>query len=322
MVSSLKLHVDCEYSMMQGYICAPGNARLLLGDWITRARADDHRLFRALTRPPSRCNDFVGVVCNNERADKVDGGKVHAFVIMASSRRRRACHVHNPDISPHPASLQVPELTLALRRLSDKLTLTEETLLGRTTELANALSELGKAKHEVEGAYELAARTRAREEDGKVQRRDLERRLRSAEEERKMTDNVVREYADLVRTLEGRKSATSSNTSSSSSMINGTESSKGLVDGLKDGKTGLQKLLEEFNEETEKFEKEIERLHSELEISEAKHDAESKAGERDRIELAHARAELAKLQADDNAAAKMVSRYMCVHLVSHLRALN
>ena len=32
----------------------------------------------------------------------------------------------HPDSAPHPAALQVPELTLALRRLSDKLTLTEE----------------------------------------------------------------------------------------------------------------------------------------------------------------------------------------------------
>ncbi|THH20874.1 hypothetical protein EW146_g531 [Bondarzewia mesenterica] len=223
-----------------------------------------------------------------------------------------ALHSH-PDVSPHTAALQVPELTLALRRISDKLTTTEETLLTRTTELAHALAATAKAKHEVEGAYELAAHTRAREEEGKVLQRELQRKVRAAEEERRMTDRVVEEYADLVRTLEGRQSLTGlSSPSRSTHTGNGTArlSNTTLVDGLKDGKTGLQKLLEEFNGETQRFEAEIGRLHSELEVAEAKWEAERKSAEQDRVQMAQARSELEKYQADDNSAAKMVSRYM------------
>ncbi len=50
------------------------------------------------------------------------------------------------------------KLTLSLKRLSDKLSLTEDTLLERTTQLTHANAELTKAKVAAEGAYALAAR--------------------------------------------------------------------------------------------------------------------------------------------------------------------
>ncbi|ETW86279.1 hypothetical protein HETIRDRAFT_310904 [Heterobasidion irregulare TC 32-1] len=188
--------------------------------------------------------------------------------------------------------------------MSDKLTTTEETLLARTAELTNALSDLAKLKHEIEGAYALAARTRAREEQSKFQERELHRKVRAAEEARRMTDHVVEEYADLVRSLEGRASTTTPTSDTT------------LVETLKDGKTGLQRLLEEFNGDTERLENEIGRLHSELELAEIKWEAEKKNADRDRANLAQAKAELEKHQADDKAAAKMVSRYMYVYIVS------
>ncbi|KII88283.1 hypothetical protein PLICRDRAFT_140356 [Plicaturopsis crispa FD-325 SS-3] len=213
----------------------------------------------------------------------------------------------HPEITPHPAVLQVQELTLGLRRVSDKLDLTEEALRVRTTELAAALSEVTKAKHDVESAYELASRIRGREEEGKVIQRELERKARAAEEERKMADLVVQEYADLVRSLEGRPS---SNVTAHPRDASGSSSSTTLVDGLAEGKTGLQKLLEEFNAETEKLEAEIVRLHGELATSEAKREAERKGAEHDRSQLGKALVELEKLKVDDQTAAKIVSRYM------------
>ena len=114
----------------------------------------------------------------------------------------------HPDASPstHPSALQAQQLTISLRRLSDKLTATEETLLTRTTELANAMSEAARAKQAEEGAYHLASSARGREEEGKVRERDLQLQLRQAQEQARMSDLVVNEYASLVRTMEGRAS--------------------------------------------------------------------------------------------------------------------
>ncbi|KZT23990.1 hypothetical protein NEOLEDRAFT_1117271 [Neolentinus lepideus HHB14362 ss-1] len=222
----------------------------------------------------------------------------------------------HPDISPHPATLQVNELTLSLRRLSDKLTYTEEALLTRTTQLSNALGEVSRAKHDAEAAYELAAKGRAREEEGKARERELESRVRVAEEERKMTDLVVQEYADLVRSLEGRKSsiATSrriaSDDGSASIASAASGSSTTLVESLSEGKSGLQKLMAEYNGEVERLEAEVENLRGQLNIAQAKLQAEQKSRQEDRDSMARARTQLDQLKADDNAAAKVVSRYM------------
>lgn len=230
----------------------------------------------------------------------------------------------HPDTLPHahPAALQVQQLTLSLRRLSDKLSLTEDALFARTTELAHAQSEVVKAKHAMDGAYELAARTRGREEEGKVRERELEQKVKATEEQMKMSDLVVNEYADLVRSLEGRTSIrttpqphTDSSVVTDSNVVNTAAASSSnstitLVDSLSEGKSGLQKLLSEFSTETEHLQAELARLHAELAISQTQYEAERKGAEHDRIELAKVQSELQKLKLDDNVAAKMVSRYM------------
>ncbi|TFY77590.1 hypothetical protein EWM64_g6419 [Hericium alpestre] len=223
-----------------------------------------------------------------------------------------ALHGH-PDTSPHPAALQVPEMTISLRRLSDKLTEIEGTLVSRTRELANTLSDVNKLKHEAAGAYQASADVRAREEEAKAREREMHRKVRAAEEERQMMDRVVQQYADLVRTLEGRPSRSSTASHHvSPGRENGVAraSNAALLDGLKDGKLGLQRLLEEFNAETERLEQEIGRLHAELAVVETKREARTKAAEQDRARLAEVQVELEKYRADDKSAAQMVSRYM------------
>ncbi|PCH37813.1 hypothetical protein WOLCODRAFT_130494 [Wolfiporia cocos MD-104 SS10] len=216
----------------------------------------------------------------------------------------------HPEVTPHPAALQAQELTLALRRLSDKLTLTEETLAARGIELAHVRSDLAKAQHDVAGARELAGKTRAQLDETEARRQQTEAKARAAEEERKLSDLVVREYADLVRTLEGRPRVSPSASSSSTSGSEGVDSSTALVDSLSEGKSGLQKLLEEFNGETEQLGAEIALLRGELAVQSAELQAERKRSEYDRVQLASAQLELEKYQIEDNTAAKMVSRYM------------
>jgi hypothetical protein len=182
------------------------------------------------------------------------------------------------------------------------------------------VGDLGRTKLEVEGAYELAARTRAREEEGLVRERELQDRVRAAEEETKLSDLVVMEYADLVRSLEGRpnvhvhlrpkeNSSPESNSASGSALpvSNGTTT---LLDSLTEGKSGLRQLFLEFNTETTHLQLEIDRLTHDLAVSLANYDAQRKSAERERAELAKAKFELEKLRIDDGTAAKIVSRYM------------
>ncbi|KAK0463491.1 uncharacterized protein EV420DRAFT_1760786 [Desarmillaria tabescens] len=202
----------------------------------------------------------------------------------------------HPDTSEsHPAVLQSQELTLSLRRLSDKLSLTEDALLERTTELAHANAELTKAKDAAEGAYALAARIRGREEDGKVRERDLEKQLREALEHNKMSDLVVNEYADYVRSLDGK-------TSMSPRLPPNTS--------LSEAKSGIHKLFDDFSLESEELKAKVDHLEGELATVLSKYEVEMRNKENDRVELAKALAELEKLKLEDNSAAKMVSRYM------------
>ncbi|KAF5378302.1 hypothetical protein D9615_008758 [Tricholomella constricta] len=184
---------------------------------------------------------------------------------------------------------------------SDKLSLAEEALLERTTELAQATEEAAKAKLTADSAYELAARTRGREEAGKLRELELEWKVKAAEETVKMSNLVVNEYAGLVRSLASKPGAdsTSDLQSSSPALLDGRVQNGGakLMDSLSEGKLGLQRLLSES-------------AQAELAVSEAKRDAETKNTEQCRVELAQAQFELQQLKIDDNAAAKMVSRYM------------
>lgn len=218
----------------------------------------------------------------------------------------------NPDITPTTAALQIPELTLALRKLSDKLTNTEQSLLSRTTELLSVQNALRQSRHDSDSIRSLLEQARAREDAYRVRERELEKRVRAAEEERRMSDLVVQEYADLVRSLDGRSKVSSSSRPSSSLPLGtpSSDSSLTLAESLAEGKLGLQKLLEEFNGESERLATDISGLQSEIEDLTAQLQAERKSAEDDRSQLAEALVQLDKYKADDNTAAKMVSRYM------------
>jgi hypothetical protein len=94
-------------------------------------------------------------------------------------------------VAPQSAALQIPELTNALRHVSDKLANTEATLLKRTTELANATSEAAKAEAYAKAYHAMASRARSREEEGRVRERHLENSLQAVREESRISDLVV-----------------------------------------------------------------------------------------------------------------------------------
>ncbi|KZT71338.1 hypothetical protein DAEQUDRAFT_810018 [Daedalea quercina L-15889] len=218
----------------------------------------------------------------------------------------------HPDTAPHPAELQVQELTIAHRRLSDKLTLTEEALFSRTSELISTQSDFAKIQNSVDAAHELAAQRQGQVKVAEAKQRELERKLRAAEEERKLSDLVVQEYADLVRTLEGRPRTQAASASAASFPLGnaGNNSSATLVDSLSEGKSGLQKLLGELNGEHEQLGAEVSRLQGELTGLESELQVERKRGLDDRAQLAQSLVDMERYRIDDNTAAKMVSRYM------------
>ena len=100
-----------------------------------------------------------------------------------------------------------------------------------------------------------------------------------------------------MRSLEGRKTAEKGTSRSS-------------VDGLQNARNGLEKLLRESNADSEKLHAEIARLHEALDKSQMHSEAERDVITELRKEVAENRLTLQKLERDDRAAAKMVSRYM------------
>lgn len=193
--------------------------------------------------------------------------------------------------------------------MNDKLSGTEDTLLARTNELARALADVAKGKHGLENAYALAAHARAQQEEGMARERELKRRLRAVEEERDMSDRVVREYASLVRSLE-RKQTPSSPPAEPNGHGRSLSIASNMSEILQDGRGSVHKLVAEFTAESEALETDIGRLHAQLEVIERERDVERKVADFDRTELARTRVELEKLHIDDTTAAKMVSRYM------------
>lgn len=207
-------------------------------------------------------------------------------------------------------------LTLSLRRLSEKLTLTEDALSSKTTELAQANADLLKARLAVENAYELGARVRGREEAAKIRENELQWRLKSAEEEKRMSEVAVGEYANLVRSMEARMGLGSTSTLVSHHGTKVEEdpenpgSDDNLANSLLEGKLGLKRLLSGFHSDTEELQRQLGQLRGELEVVKSNYEAERKGTQILHLELGKAQAELHMLKIDDSTAAKMVSRYM------------
>ena len=233
-------------------------------------------------------------------------------------------HPH-PDASPdaHPAVPQVKQLSLSLRQLSDKLSLTEEALLARTTDLAHALSKAKRAMLAADSAHEIAMRIRRRHEADMAREREVRLKLRTATEQINMSDLVVKEYADLVRSLEAKLAGRSQLNLEGNSIPKAEDASQGPTpkpshtprsssagSRVEEGKLGLQRLVSEFADESERLQREVSQLQTELATSKARLEAQKKTAEQQRLELAKTQTELQKLNIEDNTAAKMVSRYM------------
>ncbi|KAG8947006.1 hypothetical protein FRC00_009347, partial [Tulasnella sp. 408] len=245
-----------------------------------------------------------------------------------------------PDTTPHPDTLNVSQLTLAHRRLSERLSFTESLLLEKTQNL-ETLSR--KAQNSITFAEQCRAvleKVQNNEEAAKQKARELEKVVRSVLVEKEFVERTVEEYAELVRKLERQRKAssivmananasasailtptrTTSDPSSPHSGISSIELPPGPAtssptnhspsQNLETGRAGLNRLLSEFNSTTEYLHQEISRLHAELEQTKIYLEVERKAGEDSQAKLAMAIMELDQYKVDDKAAAKLVERYM------------
>ncbi|KAJ6547715.1 hypothetical protein B0H10DRAFT_2243417 [Mycena sp. CBHHK59/15] len=216
----------------------------------------------------------------------------------------------NPTPST-PSSVSAPEtvaeLTLSLRRLSSKLSLTETSLQEHTIALTQATSLATEKTHAAGEAYALAARARGREEECLIRERALQRAVAHAQEEAKLSDHVVKEYADLVRALEGRSPPPSAKGWAGE---NGNESSATLVDALAASKTDLQALSAASAQSAVAQDARIAELESALVTSDAQLAASHKLTAELGDELARAKFVAEKARIDDRSAAGMVERYM------------
>ena len=84
-------------------------------------------------------------------------------------------------------SIRVQELTLALRRLSDKLDLAEQAIMTCKEELAITCKDRDIARQSTDLAYATAVRLRGELESCRAGERDLLSRVRAAEEERRVS---------------------------------------------------------------------------------------------------------------------------------------
>lgn len=217
----------------------------------------------------------------------------------------------NPDKQPHPATLSVTELTLAHRRLSDRLSSTEGLLLDRTTELNHALKKAEYTAAMAGRGQGLLERARLEWENEAKKARGLQSRMKAAVEEKLMLERIVEDYAALVRGMEGRTPQASDGGSSASLPSPGTPSDRfGISTREETGRMGLQRLLEEMNAMVEPLQQHNFRLQTEIDDLRVQLEVERRAGEEDRTKLALARVSLEQYLCDDNSAAKLVSRYM------------
>ena len=139
-------------------------------------------------------------------------------------------------------------------------------------------------------------------------------KMRKAEEERKLADLVVGEYADLVRKLEGRARQHSSEGQH-------VEKHETPLDIYRTGLQGLSAILSESNASSELLHARVAVLEKQLAETEAKFDAEKKTAELDRKLLAKVQDQVVKMRADDMGAARMVAKYMSVSLLPSFNIL-
>lgn len=204
-----------------------------------------------------------------------------------------------------------------MRKLSNKLTETENQLQLRIEMDLERASDRVRAKTAADRAHELAALCRVEVEQGmsylalwvsliehmdnsaRTREEDLEAKCRTIEEKCLIYDGTIQEYASLVRKLEGKSTQPSP----------GFPSSQPL-DHLQVASEALQRLTDDFSETAQALRQEITDLNVALAAAESRAWTEAEVSAAGRLDLSAVSLELERVKADDVSAAGMVERYM------------
>lgn len=208
----------------------------------------------------------------------------------------------------------VQELTLSLRKLSHKLTLTEEALLAKSAALISAQADLKKASIAEEVAYELCRKLQSREEVERVKVKKLELKVTQLEEAVRMSEVALAEYAKLVRDMEARPISFDKPVQPSKEHAGDAN----IISALFDGRFTLQRLVENFRVQYEELYRKLGSLQGELEVAQSRLEVEERGEKANLAECARMKTDLDKLRIDDETAAKLVARYMSVYYILSL----
>ncbi|WWC72452.1 uncharacterized protein I206_106414 [Kwoniella pini CBS 10737] len=132
---------------------------------------------------------------------------------------------------PLPTSNALTELSLAHRRLSTKLDLTESELNSTKLDLAKANSEIERLTKEREGDRSTINELRRIEDDREEELEWEKGERRKLEEQKKLCDLALAEYSTLVHSLDPTAVPPSNPTKSTSSIFNTPSSQRSSLDG-------------------------------------------------------------------------------------------
>lgn len=191
--------------------------------------------------------------------------------------------------SPEADRQSINQLTLSLRTLNEKLTATEILLASRTAELLHALGELQKSTCAADTTHQLLACAQRRQEASRARESELELKVRTAEERARMTDRAIGEYANLVRTLQGRTIK---------------------EEDIHVHASSHEDLLRQFSQERENLQTQLSSAQTDLALLSSENTALSKSAQVTLAELKDLRVKLQLHERDDATATKMVARYM------------
>ncbi|KAK7018915.1 hypothetical protein R3P38DRAFT_1278667 [Favolaschia claudopus] len=209
--------------------------------------------------------------------------------------------------APEDPQTTITQLTLSLRHLSSKLTLTESALSSALLATTQAESLAKEREFRAEQAYALADRANAAREEAWGHAKRLARMLTERQREVDGLEGVVRDYAELVRRLEGRGSISAGGGHARQASASG--STPTLVE--QDPEAMPPALSEtEKAESTLHPDAETQTLLDSLDLARAELAAAQTLISDLGTELAKAKYEREVARVEDRSAAGMVERYM------------
>ncbi|RXK41776.1 hypothetical protein M231_01011 [Tremella mesenterica] len=239
----------------------------------------------------------------------------------------------NPIPPPtQPTSTALSELSLAHRRLSAKLDLTESQLTAAQLELASAKQEIQRRTKEREGDKAVINELRRIEEDREEEIEWERGERRRMEEQKKLCDLALDEYSHLVHSLDPTAVPPTTPKSQSTSILQSTPdlitplsppetpsslSSPESISNLLLGQRGVHRLFTDFTSTLTSKERLVHTLQVRVEELERNVNILEEQLQSETSLRVNCQEERDKAMRDDASAAKVVERYMTFTQKTH-----